>query len=284
MSFSAEWLALREPVDHASVAPELRAALAARFAGAASLEIVDLGCGAGSNLRGCFDLLPDRQSWTLVDYDQALLAAARARLAAWADAAEPQGEGLLLRKGGKELSVAFRTADLSAGYPDALFGRAGLVTAAALFDIVSERNIGTLAETLGRLRPVFYTVLTYDGVAEWQPVHPADEAIRLAFNQHQATDKGFGPAAGPRATQALADAFAKQSYTVRRASSPWVVREEHAVLRRELDAGFANAAREIGLAPAVVDGWLEHRLAKEKSADEGRVTIVGHEDLLAIPA
>ncbi len=110
MSFSAEWLALREPVDHASVSPGLRGALAERFAAESSIEVVDLGCGAGSNLRGTFDILPDRQSWTLVDYDPLLLAAARARLSAWADAAEPAGEGLRLSKGGKSLSVAFRTA------------------------------------------------------------------------------------------------------------------------------------------------------------------------------
>ncbi len=279
MSFSAEWLALREPVDHASVAPDLRTALASRFAADERIEIVDLGCGAGSNLRGCFDILPDRQGWTLVDYDPALLAAARTRLSAWADEAAPAGEGLRLRKGSKQLDVAFRTADLSAGYPDALFGNAGLVTAAALFDIVSERNIEALAETLGRLRRVFYTVLTYDGLAEWQPPHPQDAAIREAFNAHQGTDKGFGPAAGPRATGALAHAFTAQGYHVRRASSPWIVREEHATLRRELDKGFAGAAREIGLSSESVDAWLAHRLSGTE-----RVTIVGHEDLLAIPA
>jgi SAM-dependent methyltransferase len=279
MSFSAEWLALREPVDHASVAPDLRAALASRFAGEASIDVVDLGCGAGSNLRGSFDILPDRQSWTLIDHDPALLAAARARLSAWADAAEAEGEGLRLRKGGKSLTVAFRTADLSAGYPDTLFGNAALVTAAALFDIVSEANIAALAESLGRLRRVFYTVLTYDGVAEWQPTHDQDAAVRQAFNAHQATDKGFGPAAGPRATQALADAFAARRYRVSLSPSPWIVRKEHDALRRELDTGFAGAAREMGLDPTLVDGWLAHRLAGAH-----RVTIVGHQDLLAIPA
>ncbi len=278
MSFSAEWLALREPVDHASVDPGLRQALADHFVGRERVSVVDLGCGAGSNLRGSFSLLSGRQHWTLVDYDPGLLAAARARLSAWADEAAPSGEGLRLRKAGKTLDVAFRTADLSVGYPDALFGDADLVTAAALFDLVSVASIKALAETMGRLRRVFYTVLTYDGVAEWAPPHAADAAIRDAFNAHQGTDKGFGPAAGPRATQALAEAFAVQGYRVNRASSPWIVREEHAALRRELDAGFAGAARERGLDKQLTDAWLAHRLN-----GAGRITIVGHEDFLAIP-
>ncbi|MGL4239783.1 MAG: SAM-dependent methyltransferase, partial [Beijerinckiaceae bacterium] len=73
MSFSAEWLALREPCDHASVTPEVRAALSARFSGQATIRVVDLGCGAGSNLRGTFAALGREQRWTLVDYDRGLL-------------------------------------------------------------------------------------------------------------------------------------------------------------------------------------------------------------------
>lgn len=279
MSFSAEWLALREPVDHASVDAGLRRSLAARFAADRAISVVDLGCGAGSNLRGSYSLLPDEQHWTLVDYDPALLAAARERLTAWADKVSPAGEGLRLVKDGKRLTVDFRAADLSAGYPDTLFGSAGLVTAAALFDIVSVNNINALAEVLGRLRRVFYTVLTYDGVAEWAPAQAADTAIRDAFNMHQGSDKGFGPAAGPRATQALADALSSRNFHVQRAQSPWIVREEHVELRRDLDKGFASAAAEAGLDQTIVAPWLAHRLT---GAD--RVTIVGHEDLLAIPA
>ncbi|HEU4519792.1 MAG TPA: SAM-dependent methyltransferase, partial [Microvirga sp.] len=87
MSFSPEWLDRREPVDHRSRNPDLLAALARRFAGRDRLAVVDLGCGAGSNLRALAPFLPERQSWRLVDHDPALLAAARERLAAWADGA-----------------------------------------------------------------------------------------------------------------------------------------------------------------------------------------------------
>ena len=46
MGFSADWLALREPADHAARDGDLLAA-AAQVAGAV---IVDLGCGTGSTL------------------------------------------------------------------------------------------------------------------------------------------------------------------------------------------------------------------------------------------
>jgi ubiquinone/menaquinone biosynthesis C-methylase UbiE len=113
MSFSAEWLALREPCDHAALNPEIRAALSARFANTEAISIVDLGAGAGSNLRGAFAALPVRQHWTLVDYDPKLLKAARERLKVWADTSVDAGETLRFQKAGKDLTVAFCQADLA---------------------------------------------------------------------------------------------------------------------------------------------------------------------------
>ena len=50
MSFSAQWLALREPYDLRARNPQVRDAVAASFTGAPSLRIVDLACGTGSTL------------------------------------------------------------------------------------------------------------------------------------------------------------------------------------------------------------------------------------------
>jgi len=278
MSFSAEWLALREPVDHASLNPDVRASLRARFAGRDAVSIVDLGCGAGSNLRGLCDALPARQDWRLVDHDPALLAAARLRLADWADAATEDDGILHLSKGARRLSVRFLAADLAAGDPEQLFDGADLATAAALFDLVSASRIEALAGAIAAAGCAFCTVLTYDGRADFTPGHPADATIREAFNADQRTDKGFGPAAGPDAAAALAAAFSGCGYRVLRGPSPWVVGSDHEALRRDLDAGFAAAAKAAGVDPAVAEAWLAHRLE-----GEDRVTTVGHEDLIALP-
>ena len=71
--FSAEWLALREPADQRARNSDLLGALTRRFAGRDTLSVVDLGCGAGSNLRALAPALPRRQRWRLVDHDAALL-------------------------------------------------------------------------------------------------------------------------------------------------------------------------------------------------------------------
>jgi hypothetical protein len=240
---------------------------------------MDLGCGAGSNLRGAFAALPDRQSWTLVDYDPKLLAAARDRLASWADAASPEGERLKLTKAGKTLSVSFRQADLSGGDLAGLFAGQQLITAAALFDLVSVARIEAVAEAVCAAGRTFMTVLTYDGHARWTPAHQADASIRDAFNAHQKSDKGFGPAAGPGGTSALAKAFYGRGYRVLRGTSPWIVDGRYGSLRAELDKGFAGAARETGRVEAsTIEDWIAARLTAPNA-----VSVIGHEDLLAVP-
>jgi SAM-dependent methyltransferase len=277
MSFSPEWLALREPADHAARSAGLLESVRRHFAGQERISVVDLGCGAGSNLRGTFAALPDTQDWRLVDYDPALLAAARERLSGWADEARTDGDRLLLRKDGKALAVAFHQADLNRDLATALPDGADLVTAAALFDLVSPAWIEGFVAHLARRRLPLYTVLTYDGTERWDPPHPADAAMLAAFHAHQATDKGFGPAAGPKATEAMAEAFAAAGYDVARAPSPWELGPAFADLARELVTGFAGAVRETGrVAPADIENWL--------AARRTRVTChVGHEDLFAIP-
>ncbi len=274
--FSAEWLALREPVDHRSRDPGLALRVQARFAGAERVTVVDLGCGAGSNLRATSALLSIRQDWTLVDYDPRLLMAARERLTAWADSATTTGDGLTLVKANKTITVRFRQADLTHDLAAALGTAPDLVTASALFDLGSVAFIERCAATIAVSRAAFYTVLTYDGVQAWQPAHEADAAMLDAFRAHQLTDKGFGAAAGWTAPRALAKAFRAAGYSVTEGDSPWRLAGTDARLIADLAAGFADAAAATGrIQQARLDDWRSVRRTHGT---------VGHIDTLAIPA
>lgn len=273
--FTAEWLALREPVDHRSrdigVADQLRAHFHARE----RVEVVDLGCGTGSNLRGTFHLLPARQNWTLVDYDPRLLGAARDTLSSWADRGMASGDTLLLEKKGAKIAVRFRQADLNQDLDAALGATPDLVTAAAFFDLASPEYIGQLAAAAAGRRAAFFTTLTYNGQQAWTPAHPADQAMLDAFHAHQAGDKGFGPSAGPAAPPALAATFQAAGYHVSEGDSPWKLGEADRRLIADLAHGFADAAAETGqVNPATIADW---RVLLRTGA------IVGHTDTLAVP-
>ena len=197
--FSPEWLALREPADHRARDGFLAMALAEHLQSKPLVRVVDLGCGTGSNIRATYAALGREQHWTLVDYDARLLTAARATLQAWADAATPDGDRLVLQKSGKTLVVAFRQANLMTDLDAALGAECVLVTASALFDLCSQAFIARFAQAVAVRRAVFYTVLTYNGVQRWTPRHELDAAMADAFHAHQMTDKGFGFSAGPKA-------------------------------------------------------------------------------------
>lgn len=275
--FNPDWLALREPADHRSRNRDVAEAMAARFAMRDTVSIVDLGCGSGSNLRAMADLLPGQQNWTLVDHDPALLAAARLALQAWADHAQQHNDGALtLTVNRRTINVGFAQFDLNNELSEVFGASPDLVTAAAFFDLASPAFIERLTRAVVARRAVFYTVLTYNGIQHWTPRRPADNQMTSAFNRHQVTDKGLGPAAGPTAPALLADQFKMSGYSVLEGDSPWqLTAPGDAKLVRELATGFAEAVGETG---QVDDKTLAAWRAVARTGAH-----VGHTDTLAMP-
>lgn len=264
--FSEAWLALREPADHAAINAGVRQRLRQYFADAGAIQIVDFGCGTGSNLRSLTPDLPAGQAWTLVDHDAQILAIAEQRTMSSAFCQ-------------RVASVRTQGADLATDDISHLIMEADLVTAAAFFDLVSQAFIDQMAAKIAKAGAAFLAILTYDGIVAWLPQHPLDPALRAAFNTHQRSDKGFGIAAGPDATDALAAAFVRHGYTVIRGASPWMLTSRFSELRRQTDEGWAHAVAETGrIAPADLQAWKDFRETASSA-----VTIVGHEDLLALP-
>ncbi|ALA16527.1 MULTISPECIES: class I SAM-dependent methyltransferase [unclassified Chelatococcus] len=276
--FSAEWLALREPADHAARNRDLLTAAAAAVADRQPVHVLDLGCGTGSNLRATAPQLGPEQYWRLVDHDVLLLAKAREELRRWADATLAEDAGaLVLSAAGRRVAVSFIAHDLSGGIGPLLVVPTDLVTAAALFDLVSPAWIEAFVQAVAAARLPFYTALTYDGREAWEPPHPHDEAVHGAFLAHQQRDKGFGPAAGPRATGLLADGFRGAGYTVSEAASPWRLTERERSLVAMLADGTAAAVGETGQVAA--DRLAAWRAARAQASR----CLVGHADLLAVP-
>src|SRR3979490_1767787 len=82
--FSAEWLALREPADHAARSIELTRAVIELLPEGA--RILDLAAGTGSNLRYLASAGSESRDFLLVDHDPLLLA--RVQAMAFRDAPE----------------------------------------------------------------------------------------------------------------------------------------------------------------------------------------------------
>lgn len=250
-SFPIDWLDLREPADHAARHPGLRSAAAALVE--AGGLVVDLGCGTGSTVRALQPHLAPSVRWRLVDHDAAAL-----------------------REAGRRTGAETVSCELAREEPP--IEGASLVTASALLDLVSEAWIDRLADTLAAHRCPVYAALSYDGRLSFDPAHPGDQAMIAAFNAHQRTDKGFGPALGPDGAEALAAALRARGFEVRLEASPWRLGPGEMELAAALLPGIAGVAVAwSGIAKAEVEDWLAFRRAR---AVDGHC-LVGHVDLLA---
>lgn len=273
--FSPEWLALREPADGAARNKDVRATCAQTFAQRDDLSICDLGAGTGASLRALADLLPPRQRWTLVDHDEANLAAARERLSTWADNSAIRESGFTLFRGRHRIVVEPIRRDL-AREPHCWPAATDLVTASALFDLASGEWIDRFAAALAADRLPLLATLTFDGTIALDPPHRLDAAVADAFRVHQERDKGFGPAAGSRAADILVAHLANAGYAITTGDSPWRIVSRQQGLRTAFLDGVAMAVEETGrLDPHDIAAWWS-------AGQTARTITVGHRDVFAV--
>ncbi|OUM03618.1 class I SAM-dependent methyltransferase [Variovorax sp. JS1663] len=285
--FSAEWLALREPYDltaraEAAAALDLRGMATRMRRGARPLEVLDLACGTGANLRALAPRLGDAQRWLLVDNDPQLLAALPGVFAAWSRAQgfvlRADAEGLHLEGPDWHADVRWLRADLVSALDDLPFANMQLVTAAALLDLVSASWLDALFERVRRTNAAMFFALSVDGRVQWDPAVEGDEIVRQLFTAHQRRDKGFGVALGGQAPAMASARLAALGYGVAQACSNWLI-EEPAMLQAMID-GMSSAALEQGPdTQALVRAW---RAWRGMSTTRSRMH-VGHVDLLALP-
>lgn len=259
MSFSETWLALRAGFDTAARSREVERRLAAWATARATatgrpLAVVDLGAGSGNNRRHLAPRLPVDQAWTLVDADDALLAAART--------GDP--------------AITVRRIDLAADLETALPEGTDLIAASALIDLVSAEWLERLVVRADAIGAALLMVLTYDGRTIWQPPDPLDARVLDLVNRHQRSNKGFGPALGPDAGPALAKLAGDRLI---QATSDWSIGPNDGAMRAALVEGWASAAIDMSPGEAVeIAGW------RDRSIDRVARITVGHVDQLVLPA
>jgi hypothetical protein len=295
--FSAAWLHLREPFDHAAretvaAALDLPGRLARwrqRSQGEA-LGVIDLACGHGANLRVLAPDLGGAQHWRLVDHDPALLDAVPAALDEWARRHEYRfvlegggGDDRAIGIAGPDFHarVVCQRVDLACDLASLDFGQTPLVTASALLDLVSAPWLQALILKARTARAALLFGLTVDGRTAWSPADPGDERVHGLFSQHQRRDKGFGPALGSQAPAIAVQQLECAGYETLRTQTDWVIDGALAPeMQRAMVEGMAAAALEQDpAAQGAVRSWKARRGAGIGSA---RLR-VGHVDIVATP-
>lgn len=284
--FSPQWLALREPLDEEArdngLVTSLNEALAASPR-PAPLEIIDLAAGTGANLRFAAPRLGGIQNWLLLEREPLLLDAVEGCTQAWADQSDSlvsgSGRRLALRDERFDCRVQCATLDLATQLEQVPLSSAGLLTASALLDLVSEEWLRGLVRKAAEVALPLWFALSYDGRISCHPSEPEDAEVRDLVNRHQLRDKGFGPAMGPRAARAAIRILSEHGYRVQSAPSDWRAGPHLAALQRALVEGWFEAACE--MAPQRTQGLRDWRARRCAHIEQGRsLLLVGHVDLI----
>ena len=271
--FEADWLSLREPADHQARAMPLTDAAAEWLArqAASRRRIVDLGAGRGSNMRYLAPRLPGPQHWRLIDHDCALLETVQASAHSLTDAH------------GAPVAIETQALDLTGDGLEAALAGSHLVTAAALFDLVTRAWIVRLAQACAAHAAAVLFVLSIDGHIDFAPASTDDAFITGLLGAHQHRDKSFGEALGAHAPAVLQQAFEHEGYRATLAKSAWYIDATRADLGAALIDGWRGAACEQAPeARARINAWAA---ARTQSLQAGELSLtVGHQDLFATPS
>jgi hypothetical protein len=267
-TLAPQWLELREDADAAARSVELLGLLRPSLPDP-PLTIRDLGCGTGAMGRWLAGRLPGPQRWILHDRDPGLLARA---------AAGPTGTA----HGGGPVTVATERGDIT-GLRAADLAGTSLVTASALLDLLTAGEVAGLAEACAGAACPALLALSVTGRAELTPADPLDAELAAAFDDHQRRSSDGRRLLGPDAPGVTAGVFERLGMVVHRRASPWRLGPDRAALTARWLTGWVTAAveRRPDLA-SPADAYLRRRLAA--CAAGGLRVVVGHDDLLALPA
>jgi SAM-dependent methyltransferase len=302
--FEADWLTLREPVDHRSRSRVLEQGLRDALADMGARVALDLGCGTGSNLRHLAPQLRGIERWIAVDHDAELLA--RVELPSGVAAAASPGFEKdpapdASSDASSDASPGASSGPVAAGprpiaelerVPGRLeregleaIGRADVVTASALLDLVGAPWMDDFAQAVAAREAALLVALSWDGTATWSggAPDPDDAWMNDTIQAHQRRAKGMGAALGPDAVPYLVAALERLGYSCRVEASPWRLQGRgDAPLAREWAAGWVQAAVELEPGSAArAQAWADRRV-EALGRGEARVD-VGHFDLLALP-
>ena len=263
---SADWLAVRARADDAARSSRLAEA-AARLIGPGPLVVHDLGSGTGAMMRWLAPQLPGPQAWVLHDADPAILRHVDARSAL-------DGFGL-------PVTVRTRVEQL-AELPVRAFDGASLVTASALFDVVTLDEARAVVDAcVASGVPALFS-LTVVGRVRLSPHDAADAEIGAAFDDHQRRVVDGRRLLGPDGAETVRSLFSAGGWRVRTERTPWRLGSDSGPLIAEWLDGWIGAAGE--QRSELLPGATDYRARRDAQIARGRLRVtVQHQDVLAWP-
>ncbi len=260
-----------------------------RALGARSPRVLELGAGLGTMVARLADGgHVTSAAYTLLDEDEARLAAAGENLRAWAHGrglrAGEAGGALRFEGGGVDLSVELLASELGA-----YLGRSGgerfdAVTASAFLDLVDVSRV--LPELWRRCRPggPFWFSINFDGETIFLPEDELDEPVVGLYHRSMGEHRRGGHPAGDARTgrRLFAHLRASGAETLAAGSSDWAVfapggaypGDEAYFVDHILETLRRELAARPELAPGALEAWVGRR---RRQLEAGELAYLAHQ-------
>lgn len=267
LDVSSDWLTLREAAD-ARARSRTLAQSAAAMLPPGPIVVHDLGSGTGSMMRWLAPLLPGPQEWVLHDWNANLVERA-------VDGVRP------CDRGNQPVAVSSRVVELAQLTAADLEG-ASLVTASALLDVLTARELQAIVQACAGISSPVILDLSVTGRVDLTPHDPRDAAFERSFNSHQQRVVDGRRLLGPDGASLARSLFQVAGWRVKEAATTWRLTDDEPRLLSEWFDGWVDAAVE--QTPALSDESVEYRELRGSQLAGGALTaVIHHVDLLAWP-
>ena len=257
--FENSWLLSREKIDSISRNKKAIEKINKYTSISKNLNIIDLGCGTGSNFRYLNPKIVKKQSWKMVDISHLSLSYLKKNI----------------KHSQKIQNITYKKIDIIKQIEKIDFKNFDIVTGSALLDIMpKEWFINFL--NINKSTKIIYFTINYDGNFKFYPKHKDDDNIVRLFNQDQMSDKGIGKkAVGPKCTQIIDQLF-QRTHKTYVFNSNWVVEKN-----KNMQKMFISFCEDIiSKNKKNYEDWLNYR--KEKIKSNKSILKLQNKDFLAL--
>jgi precorrin-6B methylase 2 len=282
-----QWLSHRFASDAAARNPEIEKKCLDYFRERPVLRIVDVGSGTASNFCYYFDKFSQSQHWTLLERDQALIGAARKNLMHFCQKhvyeLKTTEEGFIIKANGKSAEIVFCRAKLQQIEKCVDMKKTDLLTANAVFDLISFDHFEELVIKLSAYNTCLLATLNYYETS-FLPYREEDGRFVNYYHTHMLRPQADGIAMGPNCCEEMLDLLSRHQMMIEQDSSQWRLKKYDTTMHHYILHFFENALRELNLSPheqEEVDEWIR---SKRHLSDKHRLEItVDHSDIFAYP-
>lgn len=286
--FATDWLEERYRFDVAARNPKVEAVCLQYFAQHPDVSIIDMGAGTGANFIYLSEKFPQSQQWALVELNPNLLKRARERLKIWAAAkgytVREEGQNLDFRRSEQHIHVQLIQGSFlelpQLLQPDQFH----LVTASAVFDLLSEQMLSNLVQVFHQNRLALLATLNYESMA-YLPGDAEDDHWIELYEAHMQREQDFGRALGPKCSAFLENGYAQlPTEQILRAPSRWQIEPADTFMHGHMIAFLERSLLEmthLGHSGKGLNAWLQRKKAALQ-AQQLRLSVT-HSDLFIAP-